>query len=470
MKGTVRVIPATRDVNTHKSLDKKQKKRVAAYVRVSTIKDRQFNSFKNQIDYFQQFIDSHKDWVLVDIYHDEGVTGTSTKGREGFCRMLDDAFAGKIDLIITKSLTRFARNTIDAINSIRKLKAAGIEVYFENDNIWTLSEEGEFIITLISALAQEESRSISENTKWGMRKAMKQGKGCVTFSRFLGYERGPNGEYVIDEKQAAIVKGVYEKFVYGYTLLDIAKMLEESGVKTVTGKSKWHTSTIRSILTNEKYKGDCLLQKYYVEDHITHITKQNKGELPQYYIKNHHDAIVTEEQWDMVQEKLIRHRKYSHTRVREGFFRGIMHCMACNKKCNGLFTPTVVHRNDKYRGIHYRCNFRYSLKCSAPIIKEKELILAVFDAVTEEIVLSLKDKIYEVRNTGKLIAKYDEIKSLSSVLIYEILDEISVLSKDELLLVFYSGKERHIDLATYHSDYRKPVAYRFITGTEKEKF
>ena len=469
MKESIRVIPATKDVNTHKPLDSNIKKRVAAYVRVSTVKERQFNSFKNQIDYFQQLIDRHKDWILVDIYHDEGVTGTSTKGRDGFRRMIDDALDGKIDLIITKSITRFARNTIDAINNIRKLKAIGVEVYFENDNIWTLSEEGEFIITLISAMAQEESRSISENTKWGMRKAMQRGKGCVSFSRFLGYDRGTDGEYVINEEQASVVRRIYNDFLYGYTINDIATMLKEDGIKTVTGKEDWAACTLVSVLKNEKYKGDCLMQKYYVEDHITHTTKRNNGELPQYYINGHHEPIVAEEQWELVQMKLKRLKKHSKTRVKEGFFRGIMHCHACSRKCKSLYGPFVVHRNDPYRGIRYRTKTRYSLRCDAPILNERILILAVFDVLAEIIERGLEGKDEKMNNTEFLEVKYGQVRCISMILVYEMLDDIQVLSDSELLLVFSSGKEKFVDLQPYLKNYRKPIAYEFIKGTYKEE-
>lgn len=464
MKGSLIIIPATKNENTHSDLNENRKKRVAAYVRVSTTKDQQFKSFKNQIDYFQKFIEGHEDWCLVGIYHDEGVTGTNTKKRDGFQRMISDAMDGKIDLIVTKSITRFARNSIDAIYYIRLLKEKGVDIYFQNDNIWTLSEKGEFVITLISALAQEESRSISENTKWGMRKNMMQGRGCVNFSRLLGYDRGENGEYVINESQAEIVRTIYDLFIQGYTLYDIKDILEEKNIKTVTGKDTWTRLGIKTILCNERYKGDILMQKYYTCSFISHTMKKNKGELPQYYIKNHHEAIIEEEKWDLVQSKIKRIKPYARTRVCERFFKGIIYCTACHEKCRNLYGPKTSHSNNKYRSIFYVCNNRYMKKCVAPIIKESELILIIYDVFEEFVTQILESGI----NTSNLITITEgKVEYYSIILVYEMIDDILVLPNNKLKILMINGIERVIDLERYKTDSRKNNAYAYIKGTLK---
>lgn len=280
----INIIPA----NKVEEKNEKKEVRVVIYVRVSTSKKEQVRSFNNQIDYFRKKIDKREDWRLVNIYADEGTTGTSTKNRSQFLQMIEDAKKGEFDLILTKSISRFARNTLDTIKYTRLLKSLNVGVYFEKDNLWTLSDDGEFILTVIAAVAQEESRSISENTKWGMRRKMSKGIGCVPFSNFWGYDRGEDGGYLINEKQAEIVKRIYNDFLNGYTLKDITLLLEKDDIKTVKGKDKWGTSTISSILRNEKYKGDCLMQKYYVLDPITKKLLKNNGEIDQIYVINHH--------------------------------------------------------------------------------------------------------------------------------------------------------------------------------------
>lgn len=242
------------------------KRKVAAYARVSTDNEEQLSSYAAQVDYYTRYIKSKMEWDFVDIYTDEGITATNTKKRDGFKRMVKDALDGKIDLIVTKSVSRFARNTVDTLTTVRKLKEKGIEVYFEKENIYTLDSKGELLITIMSSLAQEESRSISENTTWGQRKRFADGKVSLPYKKFLGYERGEDGIPQIVEKEAKIVRLIYRLFLEGRTTTGIATHLTRLKVPTPAGKEKWTTSTIKSILTNEKYKGDALLQKSYTVD------------------------------------------------------------------------------------------------------------------------------------------------------------------------------------------------------------
>ena len=273
----VTVIPATLKMHTGVPVNMAAKKRVAGYARVSTDSDEQYTSYEAQIDYYTKMIKSHSDWEFVEVYTDEGISGTNTKKRNGFNRMIDDALAGKIDLIVTKSVSRFARNTVDSLVTVRKLKEKGVEVYFEKENIYTLDSKGELLITIMSSLAQEESRSLSENVTWGMRKRFADGKVTMPYKHFLGYEKGPDGQPKIVEEEAKVVREIYDMFIEGKSTNAIAKSLTERGIKTPTGKTRWQTCTVYSILQNEKYKGAALLQKEFTTDFLTKKKKTNEG-------------------------------------------------------------------------------------------------------------------------------------------------------------------------------------------------
>ena len=245
----VRTIAPTRTMFSSEPIGmKNKKKRVAGYARVSTELEEQANSYQAQVAFYTQYIKSNPDWVFINVYTDEGITGTSMEHREGFKQMIADALAGKIDLIVTKSVSRFARNTVDSLVTIRQLKEKGVEVFFEKENIKTLDSKGELLLTIMSSLAQEESRSISENVTWGKRKNFKDGKVEFAFKRVLGYDRGPDGKPVINEEQAVIVRDIYNMFLSGGTPSSIATNLTERGIKTALGGSKWYPNTILSIL------------------------------------------------------------------------------------------------------------------------------------------------------------------------------------------------------------------------------
>ena len=302
---TVTIIPANED-SVFEKKHKGTKRRVAAYARVSTNKESQQTSYEAQIRYYTNYIESRADWSFVGVYAEEGVSGTSIHKRSEFLRMVSDAIEGKIDLIITKSVSRFARNTVDSLGAIRKLKEYGVECYFEKENIWTFDSKGELLITIMSSLAQEESRSISENTRWGMRKAFQDGKVFIPFSHFLGYDRGPNGELVVNQEQAQIVRLIYELFLQGMTFYGIAKELTRRQIPTPYGKQVWRERTVKNILQNEKYRGDALLQKKYSKDFLDHKMRKNTGEVPQYYIVGNHEAIIEPEIFDAVQNEIKR--------------------------------------------------------------------------------------------------------------------------------------------------------------------
>nr|WP_223804475.1 recombinase family protein [Lactococcus sp. S-13] len=274
MSKKVTTIPATISKFNQTAITQMKKRRVAAYARVSTEQEEQQTSYEAQIDYYTTYIQGREDWDFAGMYSDEGITATNTKKRIGFQKMITDALDGKIDLIVTKSVSRFARNTVDSLTTVRQLKEKGVEIFFEKENIWTLDSKGELLITIMSSLAQEESRSISENVSWGHRKRFADGKVTVPFKRFLGYDMGPDRNLVVNPEQAKIVKRIYALFLKGKPYYAIAKLLTEENVpKANHDGTPWNAGHIKSILTNEKYKGDALLQKYYTVDFLTNEKK-----------------------------------------------------------------------------------------------------------------------------------------------------------------------------------------------------
>ncbi len=374
-----------------------QKRRVAGYARVSTDLEQQQNSYQAQLSYYTDYINSRPDWEFAGMYSDEGITGTSTKRREGFNRMVEDALAGKIDLIVTKSVSRFARNTVDSLSTVRKLKDAGVEVYFEKENIYTFDQKGELLITIMSSLAQEESRSISENTTWGQRKRMADGHGSINFSYFLGYDRGPDGEFVINPEQAKIVKRIFTDYLDGKSTVQIARSLSREGIRTVTGREKWNPSTISSILKNEKYKGSCLMQKFYIEDFLTKRRVKNKGELAQYYVDKHHEPIVSEEVFEAVQHRIERAGNVKRLTANRDFSSMIV----CGD-CGAFYGPKVWHSKEKYRKLIYRCNEKYNGKlCTTPSVSEDRLKKMSLEAIN--ILISDRDEIIENLEQLKVI-------------------------------------------------------------------
>ena len=247
---TVTKIPATVSRYTATPIQTRVRRKVAASARVSTDHEDQLNSYEAQCDYYTTYIQANDEWEFAGVYSDEGISGTSTRRRDGFNRMVEDALAGRIGLILTKSVSRFARNTVDSLTTIRKLKEHGTEVYFEKENIWTFDSKGELLLTIMSSLAQEESRSISLNVTWGQRKRFADGKASAPFSVFLGYDRGEHGEFVVNLEQAEIIKIIYGEFLKGFSFKAIAKKLTAMGIKSPKGKDVWNESTVKSILTN----------------------------------------------------------------------------------------------------------------------------------------------------------------------------------------------------------------------------
>ena len=301
----VRVIPATKTQGAiHSTHD--GKKRVAAYCRVSTDSEEQLNSYEAQKSYYTQKIEDSPDWEMAGIYADEGITGTSLKKRTEFKKMITACKRGHIDLIITKSLSRFARNTVDCLETVRLLKANGIGVYFEKENINTLTESSEFLITLFSGFAQAESESLSKNVAWGKAKSAEAGKVTFQYKKMLGYRKGADGQPEIVPEEAEVIKRIYHRYLDGCTLGQIKRELDEDNVPTAQGVEFWSPAIIHNILTNEKYIGDALLQKTYVTDCISKKVKKNQGERAMYYVENNHPAIISREMFDQVRNEMTR--------------------------------------------------------------------------------------------------------------------------------------------------------------------
>lgn len=362
MAGRIVAIPATKNFFTNTPIAIRKKKRVAAYARVSTDEEEQQNSYEAQIRYYSELIQSKEEWEYVDVYADEGISGTRTSGRDGFKKMIADALAGKIDLIITKSVSRFARNTVDSLSTIRELRAKGVEVYFEKENIYTLDSKGELLLTIMASLAQEESRSISENVTWGKRRSAAAGKVSVAYAQFLGYDKGMK----INEEEAKIVRRIYREFLNGKSPSYISRMLDADGIRTPSGRGSWRPNAVESILTNEKYKGDALLQKTFTTDFLTHTSKKNEGEVQQYYITGHHDPIIDPAVFDAVQEEMKARKGEKRKHCTPHPFSGRIYCA----QCGGVYGS-----KDGRTNMFWRCNnqHKHKTECTTHQISTKRI-------------------------------------------------------------------------------------------------
>ncbi len=376
------VIPARRQVgNTARQQEDKPKLRVAAYCRVSTDSDEQATSSEAQVEHYTEFIQKNPEWEFAGIYADDGISGTNTKNRDEFNRMIEDCEAGTIDMIITKSISRFARNTLDCLKYIRQLKDKNIPVFFEKEAINTMDAKGEVLITIMTSLAQQESQSLSQNVKLGLQFRYQNGQVQVNHNHFLGYTKDEEGNLVIDPEQAEVVKRIYREYLEGYSMGKIAKGLEADDILTGAGKTKWWTSTINKILRNEKYIGDALLQKTYTTDFLNKTRVKNNGIVPQYYVEGNHEAIIPKDIFLRVQEELVRRRvvKTSSNGKKRSY--SCNHCFAqiviCGE-CGEMFRR--IHWNNRgCKSIVWRCLSR--LECHARTVYETVLENVVIQAI-----------------------------------------------------------------------------------------
>ena len=317
MEKKLTVIPPSQ-TNVNAKSANNSKCRVAAYCRVSTEQEEQLGSFSNQIAYYRDYIMEKEDYELAGIFSDEGISGTGTRKRAGFRSMIAACEAGKVDLVITKSISRFARNTRDCLHYARYLKSLGIPVIFEKEGINTMESSGELLFTILSSLAQEESRNISENTRWGIRSRFQQGIPHINTNCFLGYDKDEKGNLVVNEGQAKVVRRIFADFLEGWQPSEIARMLNAEKVPGVHGESRWAAVSVLRILQNEKYKGDLLMQKYYIRDFLTKELAKNDGKLTQYHVENNHEAIIERKKWDAVQLEIRRLKEFKRNhQIRE---------------------------------------------------------------------------------------------------------------------------------------------------------
>lgn len=381
--------------------------RVAAYARVSSDKDAAFHSLEAQTEYYEEYVSAHKDWELVSIYSDNGISGTIIN-RPEFRRMLEDCRAGKIDLVITKSVTRFARNTVVLLETVRELKALGIDCYFEKENMHSISPDGELLLTLLAMYAEEEARSVSENQKWRVRKKFENGEPWV--GNMLGY-RLIHGKLVIIPEEAEIVRRIFNEYLDGNGTIKICRGLNQDGIVSFTG-AKWRRSTVSTILHNEKYAGNMLLQKTYCGDFRTKRSKRNPGILRQYYVEGSHEPIISPEIFDAVQKEIERRKeifaKTSSNVEKQYLFTGMIQCGICGHL---YFRRITGSNNIPYRKPIWICHEFFELGkavCTSQQIPESILIektkaILSVDELTRDIIA---ERIVRIEVPGHNVLKY----------------------------------------------------------------
>lgn len=376
----VKVIPARKRQQIRRK-EETPKTRVAAYCRVSTDMEEQESSYEAQVLHYENYIRDHPGYVSAGIFADEGISGTGTKKRSEFNRMIDACMAGKVDLVITKSISRFARNTLDCLQYIRQLKAKNIPIYFEKEQINTLDAKGEVLITILASLAQQESQSISQNVRLGIQYQFQQGKVRLNHTWFYGYTKDENGKLVIVPEEAKIVKRIFYEYIEGKSARAIAKEMMNEGILTAAGGTKWYESTIVSMLKNEKYMGDVILQKYYTVDFLTKKREKNTGALPQYYVENDHEPIISREMFLRVQGEMQRRTNTIRENGQMSHYSGKFACsgrLICSH-CN------TAYRRMKHRhGVDWRCKTRTTgCECEGRAFKEETLHAILLKALNK---------------------------------------------------------------------------------------
>lgn len=384
----VTVIPARRRVGSQRTAAQVQKTRVAAYCRVSTDSEEQETSYEAQVSHYTEYIQRKPEWQMVEVYADDGISGTNTAKREEFNRMIADCEAGKIDLILTKSISRFSRNTLDCLKYTRKLKALNIAVFFEKENINTLDSKGEVLLTIMASLAQQESESLSANVRMGIQYRNQQGKVQINHNWFLGYTKDAEGNLVIDPDQAEIVRRIYREYLEGASFLQIKRSLEADGIPNGAGHLKWHESNIHQILTNEKYIGDALLQKTYTVSILDKKRAANNGEMPKYYVEGSHEAIIDRDVFMKVKAEIARRANLNPDGKRRVYsskyaLSGMVFCGHC-----GDIYRRVKWNNRGCKSTVWRCVSRVlkgkmDFDCPARTVKEEVLQGAIVTAVND---------------------------------------------------------------------------------------
>lgn len=462
----ITVIPAIRKVGTQKPETKVQKTRVAAYCRVSTEYEEQESSYDVQVEHYTTYIKNKPEWEFVEVYADDGISGTNTKKRDEFNRMIDDCKAGKIDMILTKSISRFSRNTVDCLKYTRELKALNIAVFFEKENINTLDAKGEVLMTIMAALAQQESESLSANVRLGIQFRNQQGKVQVNHNRFLGYTKDENGKLVIVPEQAEIVKRIYAEYMDGASFLQIKRGLEADGILNGAGHKKWEVSNIRQILTNEKYIGDALLQKTYTVSVLEKKRIKNDGQVPKYYVEGSHEAIIDRDVFLRVQAEIDRRAniiKGGKKRVYSSKY-ALSSVIICGH-CGDIFRR-IKWNNHGCKSTVWRCVSRVNKKksgidCPARTVHEEVIQAAVVTAINDawsrkdEILPQLKENIRAVlqEDTDAKIAEIDTaVKEKQEELLKVGKDENKIAEIGETIMKLREERQQVMTDAAMHKD------------------
>lgn len=407
------------------------KKNVCAYCRVSTDSAKQHTSYVAQTEYYQKYIQSRDEWVFAGIFADEAKSGTKVKNRNEFLRMIKECERGNIDIIITKSVTRFARNTVDSIETIRKLKRLGIAIYFEKENINTMSEQSEQMLTILSSIAQGEAENISTNSRWGIQKRFQDGTytlGCVAY----GYTKDENGEIVIKEDEAEIVRRIYNEYLCGRGSYTIAKCLNYDEIPTVRTAEKWNDNVVKGILQNPIYEGELLMQKTYTTEGLPFIKKKNNGEMPMYSIKENHQAIITKQQAERVREI------YEYRRLQMGIddsgkyqnryeFSSKIIC----KECGGTFRRQKIYIGKPYEKVQWCCitHIRNRKQCQMKAVRD-DVIKAAFLTMWNKLVSNYSEILYPLLATLKALRINEE----QEIQIMELQNKITELTEQSHIL------------------------------------
>ena len=457
----VEVIPATWNP-TDESSREIRKLRVAAYCRVSTELEQQQSSYDIQIEYYTRHIMQNPNWIFAGVFADDGRSATNTFRRDDFNQLMDQCLKGKVDMVITKSISRFARNTVDCISWVRKLKEKNVAVYFEKENLNTLDDSTEMILTILSSQAQEESRAISTNVKWGY--ARKFEKGESTRQRSYGFRKAPTGEMCIVEEEAAVIRNMARWFLDGDSLERIKHRLEDAGIETTTGKKTWSTGTIYNILTNEKIMGDVLLQKTFTADYLTKRRVKNSGQQKQYYVKNHHEAIIPKTVYYKIQEEIARHSSLKKAGTRKGkTAQGVYSSkyaltgiMVCNE-CGAHYRRTTWAKNGK-KVIVWRCINRLehgTKQChESPTLKEEVIQEAIMgklhglsiDQEEENFLNGVKEDILRAARVVGGACTEEEIDKTIEELRDQLMDYVGMAAREHGGENWYSDRMRKLGL------------------------
>ena len=460
----VRIIPARKKKGNKAAEIEVNKLRVAAYCRVSTDSDEQAMSYDAQVDHYTEYIKQNPTWEFAGVYADDGISGTDTRKREEFNRLMDDCMSGKIDMIITKSISRFARNTLDCLKHIRKLKGMNIPVIFEKEGINTMDAKGEVMLTIMASLAQQESESLSKNVKMGLQFRYQKGKVQVNTNWFLGYTKDEKGNLVIDPEQAEIVKRIFREFLAGKSCQQIADGLQADGIRNGAGRTKWWASNITRILQNEKYIGDALLQKTYTEDVLTKKRVVNDGTVPQYYVEKDHPAIVSKEAFYEARAELERRRVLSQE-VGKAYcsiyaLTGTLICGNC-----GAPFRRVVWTNRGKKVVVWRCRSRMDKKgCMANTVYEKDLHEAVVRAFRQvqgsdkPIIQTLrKNSISVIREEGDVKVLDGKMKDLQKELVKRVNHGEDYSDLSEKIRKLQEERERAIEAQVQEEEKEKRI-------------